>query len=138
MNKRLKGFFNKTNSILIILAVLAIAGFFAFTSKKSIELESTQSPSPISFPSPSPEVSNTITQTPEPKDSPLPTTECKITGCSGQICSDEEIVTTCEFKEEYTCYKTAKCEKQEDGKCGWTPSEELVACLMSAGGASVE
>lgn len=54
---------------------------------------------------------------------------CRATGCSGQICSDEEIVTTCEYKDEYACYKTAKCERQEDGKCGWTPTEDLVSCL---------
>lgn len=60
---------------------------------------------------------------------------CKVAGCSGQLCieeSAEDLVTTCEFKEEYACYKTAKCEKQADGHCGWTPSEELVACLYQA------
>jgi eight-cysteine-cluster-containing protein len=60
--------------------------------------------------------------------------ECKVTGCSGQICADEDVVTTCEYKPEYACYKTAKCERQEDGKCGWTPSEDLVACLYNAWG----
>lgn len=57
---------------------------------------------------------------------------CKPTGCSGQICSDEDVTTTCEFKEEYACYKNAKCERQSDGKCGWTPTEELVMCLSAA------
>lgn len=70
----------------------------------------------------------------EPTETLLPITkkECLVTGCSGQICSDEKVTTTCEFKEEYACYRTAKCEQQEDGKCGWTPTEELVACLVSA------
>ncbi len=54
---------------------------------------------------------------------------CKVTGCSGQLCSNEDVITTCEFKEEYACYKTAECKRQEDGKCGWTPTEELVMCL---------
>lgn len=73
------------------------------------------------------------TSSPVKSISPSPaSSDCKVTGCSGQICSDEEVITTCEFKEEYTCYKTAKCARQEDGKCAWTPSEELVACLMSA------
>jgi len=58
--------------------------------------------------------------------------QCKPTGCSGQVCSDEDVVTTCEFKPEYACYQNAKCERQSDGKCGWTPSEELVACLYAA------
>lgn len=64
--------------------------------------------------------------------------ECKITGCSGQICSDEDVITTCEYKDEYACYKNAKCERQEDGKCGWTPTEDLVSCLGAAFQAEVE
>src|SRR3989344_2708790 len=54
---------------------------------------------------------------------------CKVTGCSGQICAEEDVITTCEYRDEYACFKTAKCERQEDGKCGWIPTEELVACL---------
>ncbi|MEN9653970.1 MAG: hypothetical protein RL235_82, partial [Chlamydiota bacterium] len=55
---------------------------------------------------------------------------CYVGGCSSQICSDQQgVVTTCEYKEEYACYKTAKCERQADGKCGWTQTPELIACL---------
>jgi len=57
---------------------------------------------------------------------------CFVVGCSGQLCVEEtekDIVTTCEFREEYACYKEAKCEKQPDGKCGWTKSEQLAQCL---------
>lgn len=54
---------------------------------------------------------------------------CKITGCSGQVCSDKEIMTTCEYKAEYGCYHNAKCERQTDGKCGWTQTEQLTKCL---------
>jgi len=60
---------------------------------------------------------------------------CKVGGCSSQLCvdeSEEDVVTTCEFKAEYACYQSAKCERQEDGQCGWTPTEELVTCLRSA------
>lgn len=55
--------------------------------------------------------------------------ECRATGCSGQICADEDVATTCEFLKEYTCYKTARCERQSDGQCGWTMSNELKSCL---------
>ena len=58
--------------------------------------------------------------------------ECKISGCSGTICIDasaEDVITTCEYRSEYACYKAAICEKQEDGKCGWTQTEELKNCL---------
>ena len=58
---------------------------------------------------------------------------CYIGGCSGQICSDsKDVVSTCEYKEEYACYKTAKCERQTNNQCGWTQTTELTACLTTA------
>jgi eight-cysteine-cluster-containing protein len=59
--------------------------------------------------------------------------ECKPTGCSGQVCADKAVITTCEWLPEYACYKSAKCARQADGKCGWTMSPELEACLKSGG-----
>lgn len=56
---------------------------------------------------------------------------CRPTGCSGQICADEDVVSTCEWTPIYACYKTAKCEKQSDGKCGWTKTSELESCLAN-------
>ena len=53
---------------------------------------------------------------------------CIVTGCSGQICSDREVVTTCEFREEYACFKEAICERQVSGECGWTETEEYNQC----------
>jgi hypothetical protein len=57
---------------------------------------------------------------------------CRVTGCSGQICSDKEVVTTCEYRTEYACYKSAECTRQASGKCGWSVSEELDLCLQGA------
>lgn len=58
---------------------------------------------------------------------------CKIGGCSGQVCSDKEgVITTCEFTEAYACFHTAICERQKDGTCGWTQTEELKTCLSNA------
>lgn len=54
---------------------------------------------------------------------------CVVSGCSGQICADEEIISTCEFKEEYACYKSAKCERQTSGECGWTENSVLRECI---------
>ena len=54
---------------------------------------------------------------------------CFKTGCSGQVCSDEEVITTCEWRAEYECYKAAKCERQANGKCGFTETPELRRCL---------
>lgn len=55
---------------------------------------------------------------------------CYIGGCSGQLCGDEpDMMSTCEYKEEYSCYKDARCERQSSGACGWTETQELKICL---------
>ena len=54
---------------------------------------------------------------------------CMKTGCSGQVCSDHEVITTCEYRTEYECYKKAACERQANGDCGFTQTPELTACL---------
>jgi len=58
---------------------------------------------------------------------------CIKTGCSGQVCSDEEVITTCEYRSEYDCYKQARCERQANGECGFTQTRELTACLKRRG-----
>jgi len=57
------------------------------------------------------------------------TKNCVRTGCSGQICADSDVVSTCEYQTRYACYKTATCERQSNGTCGWTQTEELKSCL---------
>lgn len=57
---------------------------------------------------------------------------CKKTGCSGQVCSDQDVITTCEYRSEYDCYKKAACERQRNGECGFTQTPELAACLKRA------
>lgn len=74
------------------------------------------------------------------KNTPLPTPEenpagqgCVITGCNGEICqgeNDEPVYSTCVYKDEYSCYQSASCEKQKNGKCGWTQTTELKTCLQ--------
>jgi hypothetical protein len=54
---------------------------------------------------------------------------CFKTGCSSQVCADEAVMTTCEWREEYACYRTAKCERQANGQCGFTDTPELRRCL---------
>ena len=56
---------------------------------------------------------------------------CMKTGCGGTICASEEMMSTCEFKPEYACYKTATCEWQANGGCGWRESPDLTACLAN-------
>jgi hypothetical protein len=54
---------------------------------------------------------------------------CIRTGCSSQVCSDQTVITTCEFRPEYACYQKAACERQADGNCGFTKTAELTECL---------
>jgi hypothetical protein len=71
---------------------------------------------------------------PEPPAQPPPTQgACVKSGCSGTVCVEpgKEVVTTCEYKPEYGCYKTATCERQPGGGCGWTQTAELTACLAN-------
>jgi hypothetical protein len=56
--------------------------------------------------------------------------KCYVGGCSSQLCTDKpDAISTCEYTAAYACYKTATCERQPSGECGWTPSAELSACL---------
>ncbi|MFH1111767.1 MAG: Gmad2 immunoglobulin-like domain-containing protein [Patescibacteria group bacterium] len=54
---------------------------------------------------------------------------CIITGCSKQVCAEEEVITTCDFNPGYICYTKAECERQVDGQCGWTKTPDLATCL---------
>ena len=55
---------------------------------------------------------------------------CFVGGCSGEICSEkEDIISICVYKKEYSCYKTAQCERQSNGQCEWTKTAQLQACL---------
>jgi eight-cysteine-cluster-containing protein len=60
---------------------------------------------------------------------PPPSAACFVGGCSNQLCADEPLASTCEWREEYACYRDATCERQADGACGWTPTPELLECL---------
>ena len=61
---------------------------------------------------------------------PVVVPPCLVGGCSLQGCSDRPgLDTTCEWRPEYACYRSARCEPQPDGACGWTPTPALLACL---------
>jgi hypothetical protein len=58
--------------------------------------------------------------------------KCVTSGCNNEICQDSEDeprASICIYREEFECYKSGKCEVQENGECGWTVTDELVACL---------
>jgi hypothetical protein len=57
---------------------------------------------------------------------------CMTSGCSGQYCIDESadpIISTCEWLPQYACIRMQNCERQSDGVCGFTPTEESEACF---------
>jgi len=55
---------------------------------------------------------------------------CSIGGCSGELCGNGSGgVSTCEWKDEYACFRTAICAPQVYGGCGWTQTPELMSCL---------
>ena len=59
---------------------------------------------------------------------------CKITGCSSELClsekdAEEQGASICIWQDKFACFKTAKCEVQKNGQCGWTQTEELKTCL---------
>lgn len=61
-----------------------------------------------------------------------PASDCVVTGCSGQVCAAEPVITTCEWQPQYECYRSATCERQPGGECGWTETPELDACLAGS------
>ena len=97
----------------------------------SPEPVTSEPPPPITKPIPIPPPTEEPAPTPVPEPPGTTADGCRRTGCSGQLCADEEMVSTCEYREEYACYKDAKCERQADGACGWTMDAALTACLQS-------
>lgn len=76
-----------------------------------------------------------IRSCPSDPGAPSPTAggECVRGGCSGTVCTEpgQTAVTTCEFRPEYACYQSAKCERQPAGACGWTETDALKRCLAN-------
>ena len=59
---------------------------------------------------------------------------CKLSGCSHEICADENVITPCIWRPEYGCYKKALCEVQSNGSCDWTKTPGLEDCLANSKG----
>ncbi|MBR9698991.1 hypothetical protein GOV09_00855 [Candidatus Woesearchaeota archaeon] len=62
-------------------------------------------------------------------------TDCARSGCSGQLCVQavdaDDIITTCEWKEEYACYQLTDC-ICDLGHCVWEETDEFESCLEEA------
>ncbi len=67
---------------------------------------------------------------------PVAAGSCAVGGCSSQLCGEtadmNDMVTTCEYQTKYSCYQKTTCARQATGKCGWTETPELLACLKDA------
>ncbi len=56
--------------------------------------------------------------------------DCRVQGCSGQVCSDaDNVVTTCEYLDYYACYRYAICDYDAAGVCGWQKTDAYVECM---------
>ncbi len=97
-------------------------------------------PTPTSTPmtTPTPIISPTTDELPPlPPDSDAPSectsaADCHIGGCSGTICStDANAVSTCEWSEEYACYRQISCGCIEN-KCVWVKTPEFEQCVLDA------
>ena len=58
--------------------------------------------------------------------------DCALAGCSSQLCvsaeKTSEIMTTCEYREEYSCLKLTNC-GCTDNKCMWGENEAYLNCM---------
>ncbi len=71
---------------------------------------------------------------------PPPAGECRRGGCSGEICFEVQSgaagdppASPCLWRPEFACYQAARCERQSTGKCGFTLTAEVNACLRKNG-----
>jgi len=59
-------------------------------------------------------------------------TDCGIGGCSGQVCVPVDkigdIITTCEFREEYNCLRLTSCSCINES-CRWKETPEYKRCV---------
>jgi eight-cysteine-cluster-containing protein len=60
--------------------------------------------------------------------------DCFRTGCSGQICSHQPEVSTCELRPEYACYERFGNCGCNQGTCSWADDADLNSCLDRHGG----
>jgi hypothetical protein len=89
--------------------------------------EQCATPDGRSFINPEQQVSNDGT--------PITANGCEVGGCSAQLCGEagDDLVSNCEYRPEYACYGNhSSCERQANGKCGWTPNAALSACIASS------
>jgi eight-cysteine-cluster-containing protein len=91
---------------------------------------------PTPIPTPTPKPSPTPSPTPSPSAECSSNRDCKTGGCSGTVCqpaSEPPVMTTCEWRPEYACYKKTAC-GCISGTCQWDKTEEFNTCVKEASG----
>ncbi len=59
-----------------------------------------------------------------------PNKGCVVSGCHGEVCSEEPVATACEWEPEFACFTYADCEPDINGVCGWrSASEDYGTCF---------
>lgn len=114
-------------SLLVIAMALPIG---LFTLQESTRLESQATSREIS--SPTTRIPGEAVVTPITSRQESGFNHCQVGGCNGELCADPArgpLNSICLWKEEFTCYRTARCEVQASGRCGWTLTDELRQCL---------
>ncbi len=105
-----------------VLSLAAVACETAGSEPTGSPVEGSESPAP-----------EPAAEAPAEEASAEPTAAggCVRAGCAGQLCvrEGEELMTTCEERPEYACYRDARCEPQRDGSCDFTRTPELERCL---------
>jgi eight-cysteine-cluster-containing protein len=60
----------------------------------------------------------------------IPAKSCIVSGCSGEICATESMMSICIWKPEYACLKYSECGLfGENSTCAWKKTEAYLDCL---------
>lgn len=144
-----------TRMLIVLLVILSIIGIALWSVSKHFEVAAINSyadcakagypilesypsqcrtPDGRSFVNPDEHVTIPVQISVEPDASSTEASSCVVGGCSGEVCGDAAdgpAMSNCIYRAEFACYKTARCERQPDGKCGWSQTPELQQCLTS-------
>ena len=104
--------------VVVTLSLIGIVGYLILT--QSTKQTPTSPPTPTPAPTEESTVPNRVV-----KDG------CVITGCSGEVCAEEPHNLDCAIViPPDSCYLNATCERQVNGECDWTQTEELKSCIF--------
>ena len=121
-------------TVLVVIAVIGVIAIFTYSYKAVpavIVVTSTSSEAVLATSTPAPAHTLIPVIFHRPATTTL-TAKCVIGGCSNEICSDTQHVSSCIYKASNACYAMATCERQPTGECGWTQTPALAACIAAA------